>query len=58
MCGSKRIADEPDILEKYREIYNKSGGVFEELKKCHKESPYTVSDHISQKSKVYFFVSR
>ena len=57
MCGSKRIADEPDILEKYREIYNKSGGIFEELKKCHKENPYTVSDHISQKSKVCFIFS-
>lgn len=46
-----------EVLKEYRKIYNNEGGLFEKLKKTHKENPYTVADHTSQKSKVCFIFS-
>jgi hypothetical protein len=46
-----------EVLKEYRKIYNNEDGIFEKLKKHHKENPYTVADHTSQKSKVCFIFS-
>lgn len=47
-----------EVLKEYRKIYNNNeDGIFEKLKKHHKENPYTVADHTSQKSKASFIFS-
>lgn len=46
-----------EVLKEYRKIYNNEDGVFQQLKKLHKENPYTVEDHVLNNSKICFIFS-
>ena len=45
-----------EVLKEYRKIYNNEDGVFQQLKKLHKENPYTVEDHVLNNSKICFLI--
>ena len=46
-----------EVLKEYRKIYNNEDGVFQKLKKLHKENPYTVEDNVINNSKICFIFS-